>query len=612
MRPHRRPACTLLAAMLLPALLALGPLHPSAQAEFPPGTPADALPLALAWGDNTWGEIGDGTTAVRLTAVAVGPDALAGKEISAADAGSRHSCVISEGAAYCWGDNSSGQLGGGQPIDDALHPTPEHVTGPLAHRTVTAISAGGSHTCAVADGGVYCWGANAYGQLGRAGAGSNVPVAVDTTGVLAGRTVTAVSAGAFHTCAIADAIAFCWGLNTSGQLGDGLPTGSAVPVEVQHTGSVKGASATAVAAGNYHSCVLAEGAVSCWGDNGFGQLGIGGDIAQVTTPAAPVTGGALQGQRISSLAAGGYQTCVIAGAGRHPYCWGRGTDGALGDGSTTTSPLPVALATSGGLKDKPVGSIGIAAHGGCLVSGARGYCWGSNAVGQLGTGSVAPSSIPVPMTVPGTPLEGRVLLQVGVDWTHVTAVAGRASIYPDVPIDLPARDDVDRLSATGIAGPQLGGTFRPNDPVDRKTLAAWLFRSRYPGLPDPLCSPASSRRFTDVFTADPYCGVVEWLVMAGIVVAGGKFQPSHPVNRAAAATWFFRFHHPGVIDRVCSPKAQPFTDVAVAEDFCGDVRWVRDLGIMDGPGDGTFLPHHPVSRADAATFLHRISALTSH
>ena len=104
-------------------------------------------------------------------------------------------------------------------------------------KTVTAVSAGGAHSCAVADGAAYCWGSGSDGRLGDGSATArSVPVAVDATGVLAGKTVTAVSVGSAHSCAVADGAAYCWGWGASGQLGDGSTAFRSVPVAIDISG----------------------------------------------------------------------------------------------------------------------------------------------------------------------------------------------------------------------------------------------------------------------------------------------------------------------------------------------------------------------------------------
>ena len=147
-------------------------------------------------------------------------------------AGSFHSCAIESGKAYCWGDNGSGQLGNGSTVGSSV-PVAVDTSGVLAGQALTQITAGWYDTCALdASGAAYCWGYNADGELGNGSTvGSTVPVAVDTSGVLAGRTLTQVSAGTYSACAVDSAgAAYCWWANSWGQLGDNAATQSLVPV----------------------------------------------------------------------------------------------------------------------------------------------------------------------------------------------------------------------------------------------------------------------------------------------------------------------------------------------------------------------------------------------
>ncbi|MEZ5119910.1 MAG: hypothetical protein R2686_08410 [Candidatus Nanopelagicales bacterium] len=132
------------------------------------------------------------------------------------------------GRAAAWGYNGLGQLGNNSTTDTLV---PVNTSGVLAGKTVTAISAGDRHTCGIAGGRAYCWGSNYKGQLGNdSTSDASVPVALDTSGTLKGKTVTAISAGYYHSCAIADGGAYCWGANDHGQLGNNSNTNSKVAV----------------------------------------------------------------------------------------------------------------------------------------------------------------------------------------------------------------------------------------------------------------------------------------------------------------------------------------------------------------------------------------------
>ena len=251
-------------------------------------------------------------------------------------AGGHHTCAISSFNGYCWGDNTFGQLGDGTTVASAI---PVVVA---AVPQILRISAGATQTCGgeVRPGNpsnfpLLCWGDNSFGQLGDGTKNnSSIPVFVfgDTD---------AVSASTHFSCSNGGSSVICWGDNSVGQLGNGTLVSSTTPVAV--TG---GFDFLTISSGEQHSCSVTNSfgnpIAYCWGDNSFGQLGDGTTTGR-TAPVA-VTGGV----SFFALSAGGRHSCGISGPftasapGSGPaYCWGDNSYGQLGNGTTTNSSVPV-------------------------------------------------------------------------------------------------------------------------------------------------------------------------------------------------------------------------------------------------------------------------------
>ncbi|MBE5314921.1 MAG: RCC1 repeat-containing protein [Xanthomonadales bacterium] len=319
------------------------------------------------WGDNFYGQLGDDTTAVRSTAV----DASGlGSGVNSTAAGDRHSCALTTGGGVkCWGSNNYGQLGDGT---DTARRAAVDVNG--LGSGVIAIAVGGIHTCALTTGGgVKCWGSNLFGRLGD-GTSTDHWTAVDVSGLGSG--VSAIAAGDRHTCALTTGGGVkCWGDNVTGQLGDGTVTNRLTAVDVSGLGN----GVSAIAAGGIHSCALTTGGgVKCWGSNFYGQLGDGSTTNGLT--AVDVSG---LGSGVIAIAAGGIHSCALT-TGGGVKCWGHNFSGRLGDGTTTDRLTAVDVSgLSSGVSAVAAGSD----HTCALTTGGGVKCWGYNRNGQLGDGT---------------------------------------------------------------------------------------------------------------------------------------------------------------------------------------------------------------------------------
>ncbi|MCB9787114.1 MAG: lamin tail domain-containing protein [Deltaproteobacteria bacterium] len=379
------------------------------------------------WGDNGSAQLGNqvpgGDEPTPVKALGLG-------SVTAVTTGQHHSCAVLEDTTVrCWGLNTSDELGGSI---ETSSDTPVEASGLVG---ALALDAADTHTCALLDtGAVSCWGSNSYGKSGQtSGSITSVPTAV--SGVSGASQVTV---GADHSCALVGAGEVqCWGRGTSGQLGDGLGSSSATPVTV--TGITD---ATQIAAGAAFTCaVKGDQTVACWGYNAEYQLGDGSTATRKSPVAVAGISGAV------AVAAGEDFACALLDTDA-VRCWGNGFYGQLGDGTTDNATAPTTVvdltefarcsACSDGnvctddlcdpagcqhlpLPDgTPCGIGDVCAAGACVAGDPAGSrlamgsfqtmvvrtdgtvaAWGSNANGQLGTGSLTEPSRTYADDVPG-------------------------------------------------------------------------------------------------------------------------------------------------------------------------------------------------------------------
>jgi alpha-tubulin suppressor-like RCC1 family protein len=302
--------------------------------------------------------------------------------------GGNHTCgVTTDNLAYCWGSSSRGQLGAGtltgpeKCMGDRVGPLPCSTRPVLVqggHR-FRQVSAGGEHTCAVStDSLAYCWGWNLDGQLGD----GTTTTRLTPVRVVRGHRFLQVDATYSHTCGVAtDHKAYCWGWNAHGQLGDGTRSSRWGPVPV-----VGGYEFRLVTTGYGHTCgVTTTNRVYCWGLNLEGQLGDSTTVSLRTRPYR-----VMGTRQYRFVDAGYYHTCALTTTDR-AYCWGEGRGGQLGFGKDSVSRWPRAVV--GGLYFRRVTAGGFHTCGETTTN--RAYCWGSNNNGELGDGTVSKRLAPV-------------------------------------------------------------------------------------------------------------------------------------------------------------------------------------------------------------------------
>jgi len=290
-------------------------------------------------------------------------------------AGYHHTCAVkSDGTVWCWGRNAFGQLGDSTILDSA---TPVQV---LGLTDVQQVATGGGdftehYTCALkSDGSVWCW-----GESSAVSVSSTVPVEKFDPG-----TNIALGCGAFHLCVLrSDQSVWCLGYNDMGQLGNNSTEASGVLVQVNQLTEVE-----SISLSGCHTCALrSDMTVWCWGANESGQLGNGTTDNQITPTQVTEEGDAI------SVDAGFVHTCMVMSDGT-ARCFGDNYLGALGNGTTISSDLPVEVSSLVDAQSLAAGP----GHTCVLRTTSTVGCWGYNDVGQLGTGNNVDSStwLPIP------------------------------------------------------------------------------------------------------------------------------------------------------------------------------------------------------------------------
>jgi alpha-tubulin suppressor-like RCC1 family protein len=350
-----------LALLMLPAIAGAQTVAGGAQHTVV-ATPGGTV---WTWGNNTNGQLGDGTTTAHKT-----PDAVSTiSGVTAVAAGQAHTLALkSDGTVWAWGANSYGQLGD---QTTTQRTSPVQVYG---LSTIIAIAAGENHSVALTSGGsVWVWGRNANGQIGDGTTTqSTQPVLMTTLSSL-----TAIGAGYNHTLAVkSDGTAWAWGLNANGQLGDASTTQRTSPVQMSGI-----TSASMVTGGNIHSLILkSDGTLRAVGNNFYGQIGDGSTTQRTSSVSTGLTS-------VTAIAAGQHGSYALRSDGT-VWAWGTNTAGQVGDGTTTQRTSPTQASGLAGIALLGAGlshAISVTSTG--IVS-----TWGDNLYGQLGDGTTVARS----------------------------------------------------------------------------------------------------------------------------------------------------------------------------------------------------------------------------
>ena len=365
--------------------------------------------IAYCWGSRNPGRAVTDPCVWNGQPCSVTPQAVAGGQrfVALAEGRGRLDCgLAASGAAYCWGSLYAEDIGlWGSAVPEPLGTALQF----------SAIGSGLQHTCGLdLQGQVWCWGANYMGTLGTGAPwGPGPEYSLDPLLAGEGAAFTSIAVGGAHSCAKNEAgQLFCWGDNTTGQLGGGLS-----PVdhecnsahwsrdgfcEASPRGVYGGFVFTAVSGGWDHTCGVTEGTLLCWGANGAGQLGA--TTSQYTCPVLrggtqpcapyPVRVGfpfASADMPVVAVATGEGHTCALTGAGTI-YCWGRNDRGQLGIGAVGDRALPTPVALDGITFRALTAALD---HTCALAANGDAYCWGNNSGGQLGDGTTVDRSAPV-------------------------------------------------------------------------------------------------------------------------------------------------------------------------------------------------------------------------
>jgi alpha-tubulin suppressor-like RCC1 family protein len=340
-------------------------------AAAPKAAAALAPPSAFAWGDNELGQVGNGSRAtVEFDSPLSVTLPAAVKQVAASPDDYASAAVLATGKVEVWGSNAFGEAGPSAPNPSL---SPQLISG-LAG--IIQVAVGGGHVLALDSAGtVWSWGNNSYGQLGN-GTTSSIPYSNPSPVPVPGINgiVQIAAGGSFSLALRGDGTAYAWGLNSSGQLGDGTTVARDSPEALP---ALAGEVSRLIAGDQTSYAIRTDGALLSWGSNSGGLLGRGPAPGFSATPTL-VPG--LTG--VTQVASSALSTLAVADPGGTMWAWGPNSGGESGDGTTTAHATPEQTSLSGVARVAVGGLMGAAA----LSNGSL-MTWGENGNGELGQGS---------------------------------------------------------------------------------------------------------------------------------------------------------------------------------------------------------------------------------
>jgi alpha-tubulin suppressor-like RCC1 family protein len=399
--------------------------------------------------------------AVLTMGIALAPDSLIrnadasvslvwqNTNVTKVDVGEGHTCAIQNGVLFCWGAGTQGQLGYLPPPRPPVLPSPTDqdkavrvspASGFQNNGNVTAVAVGGSTTCAIESGIVYCWGSNGVAQVGIGTFTSreNTPRKVSAaSGFQNNGNVTAVGTSGLTTCAVESGIVYCWGANGLGAVGNGSTTGNgthpSVPQKVVNANGFTNSGVTAVAVG-LTVCAIRNvngGELFCWGAGSSGQMGDGTLVERNPSPVKVGSGpDGFANSNVVSVSSISIYVCAVRAESTNQvmYCWGNGGFGSLGVlpvSNQQSSPRKVT--PNGGMANTSVTSQHVA-QATCAVDNGVVYCFGINWTGQVGNGTTTSQRLPVKVSATGGMANNGSVSMVSAETGHACAIES-GSLY---------------------------------------------------------------------------------------------------------------------------------------------------------------------------------------